>query len=314
MSSRYVVVVGGANMDLKARSSAPLVSATSNPGTATVTPGGVGRNVAENLARLGTPVQLVAAVGDDVFGHALFRETAAAGVGLDLVRRGPWTTGTYVAVIDETGELAVAVADMEATDALTPDDVDAAAHLVRGAALLVLDANLAPPTLAAALDLGATKGVPVIVDPVSVPKAARMAPVLDGSRSLLALTPNRDELAALTGRPVATHGELLDASAVLHERGVHHVWTGLGRAGSLLVTAGEDPLLVPASPVDAVDVTGAGDAMLAGFCHALLRERDIGACARFGQAAAELTLAAEGTVRADLSVALVDAHLAETGR
>ena len=54
----YVVVVGGANMDLKARSAATLVTGTSNPGSTRMSPGGVGRNVAENLARLGTAVHL----------------------------------------------------------------------------------------------------------------------------------------------------------------------------------------------------------------------------------------------------------------
>ncbi|MFC6343949.1 winged helix-turn-helix transcriptional regulator [Nocardioides hankookensis] len=51
---RYVVVVGGANMDVKARSRRSVVAATSNPGTAAMSAGGVGRNIAENLARLGT--------------------------------------------------------------------------------------------------------------------------------------------------------------------------------------------------------------------------------------------------------------------
>ena len=69
------VVVGGANMDIKARSAAPVVAATSNPGHVVRSPGGVGRNVAENLARLGTPTTLVAAVGADALGDELVAAT-----------------------------------------------------------------------------------------------------------------------------------------------------------------------------------------------------------------------------------------------
>lgn len=310
----YVVVVGGANMDLKATSTAPVLPGTSNPGTATVTPGGVGRNVAENLARLGTPVHLVAAVGHDFFGDALITTTQAAGVAVGLVRRGPDPTGTYTAVLDDSGELVVAVADMTGTDAISGADVEAAGELIAGAALLVLDANLAPATLAAVLDLAARASVPVVVDPVSAPKAARMSPVLTATRPVFAVTPNLTELAALTGAPVGTPEDILAATGGLHARGVRHVWVRLGSQGSLLSTAGEVPIPVPTSGVAAVDVTGAGDAMLAAFCHALLEGRAPADAAAFGQAAAELTVTVRGTVRPDLSATLVNQLLSERTR
>lgn len=62
---QWLVVVGGTNMDVVARMSAPLVPATSNPGRTRISPGGVGRNIAACLGLLGAPVRLVSAVGDD---------------------------------------------------------------------------------------------------------------------------------------------------------------------------------------------------------------------------------------------------------
>src|SRR5688500_15492896 len=82
-----VVVVGGANLDIKARSAATAILGTSNPGSGSMAAGGVGRNVAENLARLGTPTYLIAAVGDDPMGERLLADTASAGVRLDHVHR-----------------------------------------------------------------------------------------------------------------------------------------------------------------------------------------------------------------------------------
>src|SRR5438067_1389136 len=58
---RPVVCIGAANLDRKLRSSAALALRTSNPASAAESFGGVARNIAENLARLGTQVALLTA-------------------------------------------------------------------------------------------------------------------------------------------------------------------------------------------------------------------------------------------------------------
>ncbi|MFT3873925.1 MAG: carbohydrate kinase family protein [Nocardioides sp.] len=304
-SSPYVVVVGGANMDLKARSAAPVVAGTSNPGSTRMSAGGVGRNVAENLARLGSTVHLVAAVGADPIGDTLLGDTAATGVGIGHVRRLEVPTGTYTAILDHDGELGVAVADMTATDALGPDAVRESKDLLSRAALIVLDANLASPTLTAALTVAAASRVPVVLDPVSVPKAARLAGVLAVERPIHTVTPNADELAELTGLPTSRPVEAISAARRLMESGVARVWVRLGPAGSMLVTADSDPVTLSPFPGEVVDVTGAGDAMLAAYCHALLADQPPELAATHGQAAAALTVAVPETVRPDLTADLV---------
>lgn len=286
--SDSVVVIGGANVDIRARSAAPAVPATSNPGTTYLRAGGVARNVAENLARLGTPVSLVAAVGDDPLGDLVLAATDEAGVDVTAVLRVTHGTGTYTAILDADGELVSAVADMAATDGLTPDDVRRQADLVTSAALLVLDGNLAPATLAAALELAVPNGVRVVLDPVSVPKAARLAPVLTEVGALFTLTPTETELAAL--------GDI--------GSGVEHLWVRRGPAGSTL-----DDVPLPVVPGPVVDVTGAGDAMLAAYCHRILTGRTPVEAARFAHGAAALTVASPHTVRPDLDVDLVEETL-----
>jgi pseudouridine kinase len=279
-----VVVVGGANVDVKARSTAPLVGATSNPGTVVRTPGGVGRNVAENLARLGSPVALVSTVGNDPDGDWLLQETATAGVDVDPVLRGG-RTGRYVAVLDTGGDLAVGVSDMAATDGLGPDVLDH--DLIGSAALVVVDGNIPAATVDAVLALCAAAGVRVVIDPVSVAKARRIAPLLRTERPVFAITPNEGELAAL------------GSVAGLHRRGVEVVWVRRGAAGSTLSTA-TDLFELEAPRVEPVDVTGAGDAMLAAFCHRVLAGDDLEAAGRAGHEAAALTVASPHTVRPDL--------------
>lgn len=303
-----VVVVGGANMDVKARSARAAVPGTSNPGAATMAAGGVGRNIAENLARLGTRTYLVAAIGTDALGDQVLSATSNAGVVVEHVRRSARSTGTYTAVLDADGELVVAVADMAATDELAPEQIAAARDLVAAASLVVLDGNLATATLRYALELAADVGTRVLLDPVSVPKAAALAPLLTPDRPVFAVTPNRDELAALTDLPTGSRRQQERAARALHERGVELVWVRLGPAGSMLSSSeGVVSLdsVAPGAAGEVTDVTGAGDAMTAAFCHALLAGSPPAEAAAYGHAAAALTVASTDTVRPDLTDRLV---------
>ncbi|WP_377644470.1 PfkB family carbohydrate kinase [Oryzobacter terrae] len=315
-----VVVVGGAVLDAKMRIAVTPVIGSSNPGTSTSTVGGVGRNIAENLARLGSPTVLVAAVGDDLAGRTVVARTEAAGVECRHVVTSVHPTGTYAAVLDDGGDLLVAVADMRATDELTVADLAVVPSLLEGADALVVDANLAAPVIRWLLSAADEAGIPGIFEPVSVAKATEAAPVLDGTVRIHTVTPNVAELAALVGSPVRDDVEgVVAAAGLLHDRGVEHVWVSRGTSGSLLSVAarpaGDAParsrrvVLVSAPDATAEDVTGAGDSMTAGYVHALLSGEDVVEAARFGQVLASLTVASSDTVRPDLTTALVAAHL-----
>ena len=311
---RAVVVVGGANMDIKAHSRRGIELRTSNPGEAVTTPGGVGRNIAENLARLGTSTHLVAPVGRDAFGDQLVDHARSIGISVDHMVRTDGATGTYLAVLDADGELFVAVANMAITDTLTVPQLGAARDLIPHADLLVVDGNLPPSAVAWLLDYAAAVSVAVVVDPVSVAKARHFRETLDPSRPVLAMTPNLDELCALVDRAVPnSKAAIAKAARELHALGIEHVWVRRGTRGSLLSSAAsaKRPVVeeIAAPAVDVADVTGAGDAMTAGFVHALLRGDEPLEAARFGQMAAALTVATTDTVRADLSATLIDTAL-----
>ena len=292
---QWVVVVGGANMDVVARTAAPLVPGTSNPGHTRISPGGVGRNVAACVGLLGAPVRLVSAVGADAFGDEVLRVTAACGADVSAVRRVPGPTGTYTALLDDRGELLAAVSDMSAVDGMELERL----HLA-DAALVVLDGNLAPAQAGRVVAAAADADVPLACDPVSVAKATRLAPLVTGA---LLLTPNREELAAITGRPL---GEWRASVADLHARDVQHVWLRQGAEGSWLCSRGAEPVHLPAEPARVVDVTGAGDAMLAGWVAAWLHGASPLDAARVGHRAAAVTVASPHTVPPELGAAVTD--------
>jgi pseudouridine kinase len=309
-----VVVVGGANMDIKAHSNHAIELRTSNPGAAISTPGGVGRNIAENLARLGSPTHLVAPVGRDTFGDEIVAATRAAGVVVDHMIASEDPTGTYLAVLDASGELVVAVSNMRATDRLTVRQLMRSRDLLSHADLLVLDGNIPEAPAAWLLDFAAAVNVPVVMDPVSVAKARPLGHMLSPQRPVLALTPNLDELSSIVGEAVPqTRADITRAARRLHDVGVQNVWVRRGVRGSLLSSLGDTGratvVTLPAPPVKPVDVTGAGDSMTAAFVHALMRGDAPADAARFGQMAAALTVASPETVRPDLTARLIDAEL-----
>lgn len=297
-------MVGGINLDTLARVLEPVVPATSNPGRTVTAPGGVGRNVAENLARLGSPVRLAGAVGCDHAGDLLLGGLADLGVDASRVRRRTdLATGTYTATLDADGSLVVGVADMAATDSVSPDDLDA--DLLDGASWLVLDGNLRTGTVAHCLGLAAAAGVPVALDPVGVAKAARLAGAVT---HLHTFTPNAAELAAWAGTD-----DQDAAIARAHDAGVRVLWLRAGPDGSTLHRAGQDPVTVALPPAPVVDVTGAGDAMLAAYVHRLRADPDSSVvdAAWFATAAAWLTVGCASAVHPDLTEALVASTLSE---
>ncbi len=248
-----MVCAGGAHWDVVARADRPLPSGADVPGTVERRPGGVALNVARGLARRGRPVRLAAAVGADADGADLVRTLVTEGIDDALVIR-HGRTDRYVAIEGPDGGLHAAVMD-DATLAARSRAVLAAA-LDQSPETLFVDANLATDALAgAATRLGAVPEL--ILNPTSPAKADRLIPV------------------------VRAH----PAPTVVLNRAEHDILAPhLGEAGTLLITDGAgpavlrvdgrtiraDPRPVAAGPGSsrAGSVTGAGDALIAGFLAA----------------------------------------------
>lgn len=309
------MVVGGANVDLKAHTLAPVILGTSNPGLTTQTAGGVARNIAENLARLGVAVSLVSAVGRDNLGDALLEDSKLAGVDVRFVMRvNDQLTGTYMATLNHEGELLVAVSDMTVLNVLTPTTLHDRRAVLRGATWVVADGNLTEATLLHLMTLAAEAGIPVAFEPVSVPKALQIKSCIQAGFPPHTITPNLLELGALVGREVPdVLADIRAAAQELHAQGVHTVWVRRGQAGSVL-SLPETSTALPTIPAKVADVTGAGDAMLAAYLAALLAGVAPTEAARQGHAAAALTVESTHTVSPTMTRGAVLERLGEERR
>ena len=311
-----VVIIGGANSDQKWQTRARAVIGSSNPATVQISSGGVGRNVAENLARMGVSSALITAVGDDAEGDRIRREADAAGVDTRYIIVTPESTGVYTVVLDSSGEMVIAVSDMAAMKVISADAVNARRSLIANTRCLVLDCNVPASGLIRAVELAADNDVPVIIDPVSVPKADLISAILAAGLPLHTITPNLDEMFRLTGTTGSSRADLCAACAQMHASNVRNVWISLGSSGSFLsvlkdVTQRVE--MIAAAPATLNNATGAGDAMLAGYVTGLLRGLDEFAAARLGRAAAAITIESAETVNPSMSLATLLARADATG-
>lgn len=300
---RTVTVVGGANMDISAKARSAMTAGDSIPGSIHYSAGGVGRNLAENLARLGVAVDLLSVVGDDAFGRQLLSSTAAAGVGVASVLSIPGErTATYLAMHQPDGEVAMAVNDMGILECLTPEVCKQATALADANAWLLLDCNLPEATLHHLLGLGRK----VAVDGVSVAKCLRIAGDLS---KIHLLKLNHMEASALSGLPVETDAQCLTAVRHFLAQGVERVVISLGAAGLAWGQGAEAPRFRPARRVAVVSSTGAGDALLSGVVASLLAGHAMEEAVSYGVACAEITLSSTFANSPNLTDAAVRQHL-----
>ena len=277
-----IIVIGGANLDIKAKSIEVNHFGTSNPSSISTSPGGVGRNIAHNLARLGAKVGLIAAIGTDPQGEAVLEATRAAGVDTSRIRALAPATGTYIAVLNPDGELVTAMSDMRAADMLTPDVVMQFEIDILAATFVVADCNLPLKTLEIIASVARNK---LFIEPVSVPKSAKLAALLKQGQVFMA-SPNLDQIENLTGTR-----DIFDGIKALHDMGLQHVVAHAGAEGAF-VSDGDDIEHVPAqSSGSIIDVTGAGDAAVAGLLFGLLQGDDLVTAASFGQTLAGRVIA-----------------------
>ncbi|HXF70672.1 MAG TPA: carbohydrate kinase family protein [Thermoflexus sp.] len=296
---RPVLVIGAAGLDLKGYASGAIRLGATNPGQVRRSVGGVARNIAENLARLGHPVILISALGDDEAGRWVLERTRAPGVDVSHVTVVPGgRTGVYLAVLDEQGNLVVAVDDMGILESITPRYLQACRALFERASMVVLDANLSPAALRMAVRLARRSGIPVAADPTSPTLAMRLRPILS---ELYLVTPNTAEAEALTGLPVSSVDEALFAARYLTALGVQIAIITMAELG-LVYAAGDLSGHIPALRTEIVDFTGAGDALTAAVIFALLHGIPVEEAVRLGVAAAALTLRSQETVSPDLTL------------
>ncbi|XP_062403096.1 uncharacterized protein zgc:136858 [Sardina pilchardus] len=336
------IVVGGVNVDFLAKGKTKkLLFGQTNPGSVCQSFGGVGRNIADCLSRLGQEALFISAIGADSHGDAVLnycKHMNTSGVAQVKDQR----TATYCAVITESGELSLGLGDMDIHQQIKEQYVSHYEEQLSAASLVCVDGNIPVSTISYVCSVGKKHSVPVWFEPTDADKACK--PFLSESWKALTYTsPNIAELCTMNrtlGLPTPTVlpeslEELLSCAASLSRPLLEHlqcVVVTLGPMGVLLCGEHEAgsvnlqprrhrrkgrlcALHYPALPVsseETVNVSGAGDSLAGGMMVGILRGWDTHACVHMGLLAARLSLASPHPIPPTLTLDVVHPLRAHT--
>jgi len=253
--------------------------------------GGKGFNVSRVLLALGVESVALGFTGGAT-GRRLAAGLASLGLSTDFVTiAGETRTNVVIAEADSARYVKV----NEAGPTIQPEEIAQFFDKVRRRATSgdtwALCGSLPPGVpddfYAQLIEIVQPRGVRVLLDTSGA--ALRMG---CEARPFL-VKPNAEEAAAFAGHPVDTPGAARDAANAFLERGVTQVALSLGGAGLLLATREAAAIAIPPD-VPVKNVTGAGDALLAGLAYALERGLPLAEQARWGVAAGTASAMHEG--------------------
>lgn len=308
MKQDYAVVVGGVNLDIGGTPGKTMVLHDSNPGTVRMSLGGVGRNIAHNMALLGVPTVLITALGEDLPARQIADSCKELGIDLSHALRVPHAaTSTYLFLTDHQGEMEMAVSDMEIYNHLTPAFLESKLEVLNNAKLVVCDTNIP----AGSVEFIANRcAAPVFLDTVSTAKAEKARSILG---KLHTLKPNRIEAALLSGVDIVDEVSLQVAASKLLETGLKRVFISLGGDG-VLAADHQGLVHLPIYPGEMKNATGCGDAFMAALAWSFWRDKSLEESARAGLAAAAIALAGAETINEAMSPQAVAERMDPRGR
>lgn len=303
----YVVVFGASVVDIFGFSTAKYRPYNSTPGQVRMSFGGVCRNIAENLARVQVNTKFISVVGDDEKGRSMLEHSQLFGYDMSeslvLEKSG---TPTYLAILNEMGEMVSGIVDMGALDELTFDFINSKDDIIRGSEYLFLDAD-SPENLEYILKRykGDTK---FVLDPVSAEKAISIKHLIHHFHTI---KPNRYEAEVLSGIEINSDDDLMIAGQHFLELGIENVFISLDCEG-IFFTNGKESYKVTAWDVNVCNVTGAGDSFVAGLGYGYINDLPVIETIKTAMAMSIIAIGSQETINPDLSIELIEEVIKKT--
>ncbi|CAM3747691.1 winged helix-turn-helix transcriptional regulator [Aeromicrobium ponti] len=294
-----IICIGGANVDRKFYAKYGITHETSNPVKSSTSVGGVARNIAENLGRLGEEVILLSARGNDSEWEEIY-DLSSPFMNLEHVAQFEHSsTGSYTAVLDKNGDLSVAFADMDVYENITPELLIKNSNILRRAKCIVADLNCPSETIDFLCSFTSKHHIPLVIIPVSSPKMNRLPKRLNAVSWLIV---NKDETETFMNIKINDKKDWENSVKKWLELGVKNVIVTNGSKGVMAgVENGEIHDFPAIETPMVVDVTGAGDSFCSGVIYSWLQKKEIDYILKSGLVNAHKTIMSKYTVRQELS-------------
>lgn len=293
----YCTVIGGANMDIQCFPKKELIYHDSNPGNVKFSLGGVGRNIAENMTRMGIRTKLLTVLGDDLYSKGIVDNAKEIGIEIeDSLFLERTACSTYFSVLDHLGDLEIAINSMDIYDSIDENFIKRKEKIITSSRVIIVDTNIPKDVIEYLLKN--CKNCLFFLDPVSVTKAEKVKDLLGYFHTI---KPNILEAEKLSGIKIDNDEDLNTASKYFLNQGVKRVFISLGSKG-VFYDDGYKQGIIRNKDVKVVNVTGAGDAFMAGLVYGFINDFDIKETTVFAQAASILTISHENTINPNMSL------------
>jgi pseudouridine kinase len=298
-NKNFITVLGGSNMDLIAYPKTKLIAKDANIGHLEMIHGGVGRNIAENLSRLGFQVNFLSVFGDDTFGEDLIAACNAVGMNTSgSIKVKNHKNASFIAIMNHQNDLELGVSAMEIYDDVPLDLIDGNSALIAKSTYCVLDTNMPEEILKHITEKHPNKRF--ALDAVSGIKALKAKTILD---KIYILKVNLLEAELLADMKVKgnNYDDLIQHFLA---KGVQKIFITLGSKGVVFGTKNYIKQLA-VNAIKAVNTSGAGDAFMAGLVYGDYHNFDILKTVQFAQACSKLTVQHKNTVHPDLNAEII---------
>ena len=260
-----ILVFGGCNIDFNIHCKDTIIKGTSNISSIEAHPGGVGRNIAENLLRLGFDVSFITALGNDFYSKYI--EDSMNELNIDLRPVKKEKTGIYIAVIDSAGRLDTGYNDMKSIEEVTYEDINSLDLDLKTADGAVIDANFNSLTITELCKSLKNSNIPYAIETVSIEKSQRVKEVINGCTLI---KPSMNEAEQLTCHVCRNKSDVVKCAEILYSMGAKNVIISMGKFGFYYYN-GNCGKAYDADSSKIIDVTGAGDALIASAFACILK-------------------------------------------
>lgn len=299
----YILVLGASIVDIFGFCGRSYAQRDSIPGHIKISFGGVCRNIAENLARVGINTEFISTLGDDENGKSILEHSRRFGYNMEnsLFLKGE-STPTYMAILNHKGEMESAVVDMESLNKMDEAFIEGKHEVFANAEYTIVDSDN-PVLLEYILKKYEGKSK-FILDPVSAKKARKIRHLI---KYFHTVKPNRFETEALCGFKIETDDDFKKAGRFFIEQGVKNVFISLDSDGIYYITSeGEEGTLACCESINVKNVTGAGDSFVAGIGYGYMNNLSIKDTLKYSMAMSIITITHEETINPAMSNELVN--------
>lgn len=306
MPKKTIAVVGAINIDLCGTSDEQLILYDSNPASTIMTYGGVGRNIAENIARFGYEVDLITVLADDVLTERLVDYSEKTGISFEhSMHVKDAACSTYMSINNNNGDLILAVSDMKIYDLMTVDFIATKIDFLNSRDVVIIDANI-PQDVIEYIAEHCT--APMAVDPVSTTKALKLKNCVG---KFTMIKPNIYEAEKLSDVDIEDDESMERAARYFHDKGVKYVFVSMAEEGVFYSDGVNRGSLPICDKYPIKNVSGCGDAFFSAATWAYMTDHNIRDIARAGECAACISANSILTVTKDLTVENIEKLMTE---